>query len=824
MIMSVDENWVETTLAQLTLEEKVSLLSGANFWETVAIDRLGVPSVKVSDGPNGARGGVTENGPTAAVFPSGIALGASWNVELVREVGAALAEEAKSKDSNVLLAPTVNMHRGPLNGRNFECYSEDPHLTSAIALAYIDGLQANGIGATIKHFIGNESEFERMTMSSDIGIRALREIYLPPFEAAVEAGVWAVMCSYNRLNGTFTSEHKWLLHDLLKLEYGFDGVVVSDWTAVKSVEPSVNAGLDLEMPGPALYRGEKLLAAIAEGKVDLNMVTDGARRILRLVERSGVRTTPRRGTEISENRPEHRALIRRAVAEGSVLLKNDGILPLDGTKKPKVAVIGPNAATARIMGGGSARVNAHYRLSPLDGLKSRNDIAIVYEPGCSNHMLLPPVVGPMVSRFFNSPDFSGTPVFTRDYPGSEAKWFGSHEPGVDLFSFTVRNEFAVIPDQSARYQVSLANAGLARLYIDDELVIDGWTDWAPTGATYYHFGGDERFAEIDLEAGRTYSFRVDYRSTTGVMDGIQAFRVGLLLPLGEEALVRAADAAREADVALVFVGRTPEWDSEGRDLPGIDLPRNQDELIRRVAAANPKTVVVVQTGGPIAMPWRDEVAAILQCWYPGQELGNGVADVLFGDAEPGGRLPQTFPMTLEANPTIGNYPGTDGHVAYAEGVFIGYRHYDRNNGEDVLYPFGFGLSYTSFDLGQSVASATTLNPGETISVTTSVRNVGSRSGKTVVQLYVASPASGDRPLKELRGFGAMTLAAGEMGEVKITLDMRCFAYFDEARNAWRAPAGTYEILVGTSSVDLPNRIAVTLAADWEQVCATRPPA
>lgn len=822
--MTIDESWVETTLAQLTLEEKVSLLSGANFWETVAIERLGVPSVKVSDGPNGARGSVTENGPTAAVFPSGIALGASWNVELIRDVGAALAEEAKSKDSNVLLAPTVNMHRGPLNGRNFECFSEDPHLTSAMALAYIDGLQSNGVGATIKHFIGNESEYERMTMSSDIGLRALREIYLPPFEAAVEAGVWAVMCSYNRLNGTFTSEHKWLLHDLLKVEYGFDGVAMSDWTAVKSVEPSVNAGLDLEMPGPALYRGQKLIAAIADGNVDLDMVTDGARRILRLVERSGVRSHPRRGTEISEDRPEHRALIRRAVAEGSVLLKNDGVLPLDGSKKLKLAVIGPNAATARIMGGGSARVNAHYRLSPLDGLKARNDLDIVYEPGCSNHMLLPPVVGPMTSTFFNSPDFSGAPAFTRDYPGSEAKWFGSHEPGVDLHSFSVRNAFSVTSDQSGRYQVSLANAGLARLYIDDQLIIDGWTGWQPTGATYYHFGGDERFAEVDLEAGRTYRFRADYRSTTGVMDGIQAFRVGLLLPLGEEALARAAAAAAEADVAVVFVGRTPEWDSEGRDLPGIELPRNQDELIRRVAAANPKTVVVMQTGGPIAMPWRDEVAAILQCWYPGQELGNGVADVLFGDAEPGGRLPQTFPARLDANPTVGNYPGTDGHVAYAEGVYIGYRHYDARHGDGVLYPFGFGLSYTSFALDQSLASAISIDPGDTIKVATSVHNTGDRAGKAVVQLYVAPPLGQDRPVKELRGFAALTLEPGEAGQASTTLDMRAFAYFDDARNAWRAPAGTYEILVGTSSVDLPNRLAVTLTSDWEQICAKRAPA
>ncbi len=814
MPMKPDENWVETTLAALTLEEKVSLLSGANFWETAVIDRLGVASVKMTDGPNGARGSVTENGPTAAVFPSGISLGASWNAELVREVASALAEEARTKGADLVLAPTVNLHRGPLNGRNFECISEDPHLTTAIALAYIGGLQSRGVGATIKHFIGNESEYQRMTMSSDIGIRALREIYLPPFEAAVRAGVWAVMCSYNRLNGTHASEHKWLLHDLLKQEYGFDGVVMSDWTAVKSVAPSMNAGLDLEMPGPALYRGQKLLAEIAEGKVDLDMVTDGARRILRLVERSGVRHAPPRKPEASVDTPVHRALIRRAVAEGSVLLKNNGILPLAAGHGLRIAAIGPNAAEARIMGGGSARVNAHYRISPLQGLEARSDIAVSHEVGCANHMLLPVVPGKMTSSFFNNEDCSGEPVYIRDYPQSDAKWFGSHEPGVDLYSFSIRSEFSFTATHTGLHQLGLANAGLARLYVDDQLQIDGWEGWQPTGATYYDFGGDERVTEIALEAGKTYHFRVDYRSTTGVMDGIQAFRVGVFFPLGEEGMLRAEHAAAAADIAVLFVGRTPEWDSEGRDLPGLTLPGAQDELIERVAAVNPNTVVVLQTGGPVVMPWKDKVAAILECWYPGQEAGNGIADVLMGDAEPGGRLPQTFPQTLEANPTFGNYPGENGHVAYAEGVNIGYRHYDAQGGAGVLFPFGFGLSYTSFALGETRLSASVLQPGDSLTVTTSVRNTGTRRGKAVVQLYVSPPRGHDHPAKELRGFQAITLDPEEEALAEVSLDMRAFAYFDVDRNAWHAPAGDYVIHVGTSSAELPNSVTVTLASSW----------
>ncbi len=819
----MDSDWVEDTLQKLTLEEKVSLLAGANFWETVAIERLGVPAVKVTDGPNGARGGVTENGPTAAVFPAGIALGASWNPDLVREIGAALAEEARTKGANVLLAPTVNLHRGPLSGRSFEFYSEDPELTTEIALAYIDGLQSNGIGATIKHFIGNESEYQRMTMSSDIGIRALREIYLPPFEAAVAAGVWLVMCSYNRLNGTYTSAHKWLLTDLLKEEYGFDGVVVSDWTAVKSTAASINAGLDLEMPGPALYRGQNLLDAIKRGEVDLDMVTDGARRILGLVNRAGVRIKENPKEETSVDAPHHRALIRRAVAEGTVLLKNNGILPLQAGQKTKVAVIGPNADAARIMGGGSARVNAHYRISPLEGLKARGELEIRSETGCANHLLLPVVPGLMTSTFFNSPDFSGPVAHSKQYHQSDAKWFGSNEPGVDLKVFSVRSEFEYTPSESGLHELGLANAGLARLYVDDALVVDGWDGWQPTGATYYDFGGDERIVEVDLVAGRTYRFRVDYQSTTGVMDGIQAFRVGIHKPLGEAGLKRAEEVARDADIALLFVGRTPEWDSEGWDLPDISLPREQDELIARIAASNPNTVVVLQTGGPVAMPWKDDVAAILQAWYPGQELGNGLADVLMGDAEPGGRLPLSFPDSLEANPTTGNYPGENGHVSYGEGVFIGYRHYDAKGGEGVLYPFGHGLSYTRFDIGAPVASASEIAAGDSLVVTVPVKNTGHRTGKAVVQLYVSPPAGQDRPAKELRGFEAVTLEPGGVAEARIDLQMRDLAYFNVETNAWAAPAGDYALWVGTSASDLVGKTTLRLTQDWTKPCQTTAP-
>ncbi|HEX5691116.1 MAG TPA: glycoside hydrolase family 3 protein, partial [Roseiflexaceae bacterium] len=361
---------IDELLRQMTLDEKVELLAGPTFWTTAPIKRLGIPAIKVSDGPNGARGGGSlVGGVKAASFPVAISLASTWNTALVEQIGQALGEEALSKGARVLLAPTVNIHRSTLNGRNFECYSEDPFLSARLGVAYIQGLQSRGVSATIKHFAGNESEFQRNTINSAIGERALREIYLPPFEAAVkEAGTWAVMCAYNRLNGTFASEHPWLLTELLRGEWGYDGIVMSDWFATHSTSIAINAGLDLEMPGPSKFRGERLLDALRSGKTSEGTVDESVRRMLRLIARVGAFENPEIPAEQAIDRPEHRALIRQAGAEGIVLLKNNGALPLDKQRVHKLAIVGPNARTAQIMGGGSAQLNAHYRVTPYDGI------------------------------------------------------------------------------------------------------------------------------------------------------------------------------------------------------------------------------------------------------------------------------------------------------------------------------------------------------------------------------------------------------------------------------------------------------------------------
>ncbi|MEO5952176.1 MAG: glycoside hydrolase family 3 protein, partial [Chloroflexia bacterium] len=447
---------VQGLLAQLTLEEKVGLLAGASMWLTVPVERLGIPAVKVTDGPNGARGagpGLFAAGTRAACLPVGIALASSWNTELVEEVGQVLGEEAQSKTAVVLLAPTINIHRSPLNGRNFECYSEDPYLAGRLAVAYINGVQSKGVGTSVKHYAGNNSEFERNTISSEIGERALREIYLPAFEAAVkEADSWTVMASYNKLNGTYTSEHPELLTSILKDEWGWNGVVVSDWFATHSTAPAVNAGLDLEMPGPTQWRGQALIDAVKNGEVTEETITESAGRVLNLIERAGALDKPEMGEEKAIDLPEHRAVARRAAAEGIVLLKNDGILPLDREKLKKIAVIGPNAKTAQIMGGGSARVNAHYAISPFDGLMNQvaELVEVGYEIGTTNHRyvpaLLPSLLKPtedskengFMVRYYNSPDLTGEVVFEKTYATAELIWINDVGPGVDARNFSAR--------------------------------------------------------------------------------------------------------------------------------------------------------------------------------------------------------------------------------------------------------------------------------------------------------------------------------------------------------------------------------------------------
>ncbi len=801
---------IEALIRQMTPEEKVAMIGGASMWTTVPIERLGIPAIKVTDGPIGARGSQQYGGVTSACFPTGSALAATWNTGLVYRVGQALGEETKAKGAHVLLAPTVNIHRSPLAGRSFEAYSEDPCLTARMATAYIQGVQSRGVGACIKHFVCNDSEFERKTISSEIAERPLREIYLAPFRMAIRDGKpWAVMSAYNKVNGIYCSENEYLLLDVLKGEWGFEGIVMSDWGGTYS--PSAAAGgLDLEMPGPARFLDAKVLEALNTGEIGEELLDDKARRLLRTIARAGAFEHPDEQPERAVDKPEHRLLAREAATEAIVLLKNsNSVLPLDPEKIATLAVIGANARWAQPLGGGSVRVNPHYVITPLDGIRNRlgDGCKVTYEIGCPIHKL-PPLIDPgwlttgeagaggtqqhgLTVQYFDAPDLSGEPVHSDVTAVTALYWSGYTLPYVDANRFSMRAAGTLRPPESGRYTFGLSSTGSSRLFIDDELLIDNWD-------------ASEEYREatngIEMAAGQSYSLRVEY-SWQGE-ESWRRLRLGCIRTVPPDSMDRAAALAAGSDAAIIVAGLTTEWESEGFDRVDMDLPGAQNELIERVAAANPNTVVVLNAGSPVRMDWLDKVAAVVQAWYLGQETGNAIADVLFGDANPSGKLPTSFPRRLQDNPAYINYPGENGQVHYGEGIFVGYRYYDKK-GIEPLFPFGYGLSYTAFAYSNLALSAQEMEPDGDIQVSLDVQNTGSRAGKEIAQLYVRDVSSSlVRPEKELKAFAKVALEPGERTTVTLTLDQEALSFYDPAQKKWIAEAGEFEVLVGSSSRDI----------------------
>jgi beta-glucosidase len=786
---------IETLISQMTLEEKVSLLAGADMWHTVPVKRLGIPVIKVTDGPLGARGADMPDAPTSACFPGGSALGATWNPDLAERTGRALADEVKSKGAHILLAPTVNIHRSPLAGRNFECFSEDPCLTSLMAVAYINGLQSQGVGACIKHFVCNDSEFERMSISSEVGERPLREIYLRPFQVAIrEAKPWAVMSSYNRINGTYASENDYTLLDILKGEWGFEGIVMSDWFGTYS--PQVpKGGLDLEMPGPARWMGEHALHAAKSGQLSEDKLNDKVRRLLRTLEKAGAFEHPDLQPERAIDKPEHRQIAREAAGEAIVLLKNaNNLLPLDADRK-SIAVIGENAMWASITGGGSVRVSPHYVVSPLDGIQRRAGKAQVsYALGCSVHRHLPRfpaswLTDGLTVQYFANRELAGEPVRAEVTHKMELVWFGDTLPHVESNDFSIRLTGTFAAPESGMYVLSLECVGKGRLFVDGQEFINLWD----AGATHQNVAGT---AEIELVVGQSHELKIEFAAEPGPR--WRNLRLGCMPKPPADPIQAAAALARKSDVAIVFAGLTDEWESEGFDRPDMELPGDQVKLIEQVATANPNTIVVINAGSPLSMNWLDKVAAVVWAWYPGQECGNAIADVLFGDVNPSGKLPTTFPKRLQDNPAYLNYPGENGQVCYGERLFVGYRYYDK---KDIapLFPFGYGLSYTTFEYRNLVLDTT----GDMIRVSVDVQNTGKRLGKEIVQVYIRDVQSRlVRPEKELKAFAKVALEPGEAKTVALTLDREALSYYDPAVKSWVAEAGEFEVLVGSSSRDI----------------------
>ena len=695
------EQRVSDLLGRMTVEEKATMLSGSGWMESAPIERLGIPAIKMADGPMGVRSwagssAITNaaNGPAkvlATSFPSGVAMAATWDPELVQREGQAIGQEVKALGRDMILGPTVNINRVPLWGRNFEGYGEDPYLTSQLGVAYIKGVQSEGVIPSVKHFAANNEEFERHRIDAHVDERTMHEIYLPAFKAAVqEGGAWTVMSAYNRLNGTYCAENVPLLTDILEKEFGFKGFVISDWGSTYSTAPTVNAGMDLEMPGgPAMeawfarestkaagngagwLTADKVLAEVKAGHISEASLDDNVSRILRVIFESGLFDHPHAGGGEVDT-PAQKAVALQGATEGIVLLKNTGsLLPLDAAKIPSIVVIGPNALIARTGGGGSSLVRSKYAVTPLDGIRER------------------------------------------------------------------------IGDWAQKVSFSMG------------VLMEGE---AP---------------ELDT-------------------------------PLGRETMLKdAVKAAASAEVAVVVVGRYPKLEGEGFDVKTMDLPAGQDELIQAVEAVNPHTIVVLNTGDPVTMTkWIDKTPALVEMWYGGQEAGHALASILFGDANPSGKLPVSFPKRFEDSPAASNYPGENLKVNYAEGIYVGYRYFDTKNVEPQ-FPFGFGLSYTTFEYSDlKVASD---------SVQLKIRNTGTREGAEIVQLYVHDGHSKiDRPLRELKGFQRVELKAGETKFVNFLLDPAAFSYWSPEKKGWMAEPGKFEIQLGASSRDIRLRAPLEL--------------
>ncbi len=823
------EKRIEELLEQMTLEEKCDLLAGVDFWRTHAVERLGIPAIKVTDGPHGARASSDEDPNQtlpATCFPTGVGLAATWNTELINRVGAALGRETRARGCSVLLGPCVNIHRSPLGGRNFESYSEDPHLSSEITVAYVKGVQSQGVATSVKHFALNNSEFERMTISSEADERTMREIYFPSFEKAVrEAGTWTVMCSYNRINGTHASENRWLLEDVLKQEWGFEGFVVSDWFATHNTAPAANAGLDLEMPGPALYFGEKLAEAVRRGEVDEEKINDKVRRILGVMSKTGALDEKPPLSRETPSPPEHERLAREVAGESVVLLKNENnLLPIDKNNVKSIAVIGPNARVASIEGGGSSAVEPYYKISPLEGIANKcgDSIKITYEPGCTNNVFTP-LLDPeyvtcgegqsehgLLGEYYDNADFSGSPAATRVDKVFRQSWISGNPPvrGILNPGFSVIWTGTFTATATGRHKFGLATNGWARIFIDGNQLCSNWGD-----RTVVEFmPRQETVGEISLESGKSYSLKIEFARNVHAPMLVRSIRIGCELPQPPDIMERAVAAAGKSDVAVIFAGLTDEYESEGSDRKTMDLPEKQVELINKVAAANPNTVVVLNNGSPVAMrDWIDGVPAVLEAWFPGQEGGNAVADIIFGDINPSGKLPDTFPVRYEDNPAYQNYPGKDGKVHYEEGIFVGYRHYDAR-GIEPLFPFGHGLSYTSFEYTNLKITPSEVETGGKINVSIDVRNTGDREGKETVQLYVRDIESRlPRPPKELKGFRKVNLLPGEKKTVGFTLGTDALSFYDPELKQWTAEPGEFEVMAGSSSRDIRTKAVVVLS-------------
>jgi beta-glucosidase len=789
------EQRVDQLLAQLTPQEKFQLLGGVSGFYTKDIPHINLPRFKMSDGPVGSR----NDGPSTA-YPAGALLAATWDPEIARREGESLGRDCRSRGDHFILGPGVNIYRVPQNGRNFEYLGEDPFLASAIAPAYIQGVQSQGVAACVKHYACNNQEYERESIDTIVDERAMQEIYLPAFEAAVKVGhVRSAMASYNRINGFHATASQYLLTDVLRKQWGFDGILMSDWGATHDTRGPANAGLDLEMPSGDFLNEKTLAPLIANGKVAQATIDEKVRRLLRVAVEMQWMDRPQKDTAIPHDDPQSDAVALSVASEGIVLLKNSaGLLPLDRGKLHTIALLGP-AADHYIAGGGSSRTSPTRPVTILDGISAvAPGVKIESIPfnDWHDHKLsalakASVFEAPLTAKFYNSDDLSGPLAMERNDPTIDFDW-KTKLPAKEITTdhFSVRWTGSIKPALTGDYTFLIRSDDGSRVKLDGKTIVDNWRDQAAHAEA----------AAASLVGGHTYQLTVEYYNVGG--DASVQFAWFPKTPLIS---TEQRPALAAADAAIVCV-RTIE--TEGADRP-YALSAEQETLIEETAKVNPRTIVILESGGNVAMKdWIDGVPALIDGFYPGQAGGRAIAEILFGDTNPSGRLPDTFEKDWPDSPAFGHYPGEHNRVEYAEGIYVGYRWYDKKKIEP-RFPFGFGLSYTTFEL-KNLKPITT---GGEVVFSIDVTNTGPRPGATVAQLYVRPPSTGpiDRPVQELKGFARVELKPGETKTVTFPLNARSFSYWDVTAHDWKPVPGEYEIAVGQSSRD----IAAKTKLEWK---------
>jgi beta-glucosidase len=799
---------VESLLSQLTLPEKISLISGNTGMTMQPIERLGIPSLKFSDGPLGVR-----CWGASTAYPAGVLLAATWDRDAAVAMGTGIGRDARARGVHIMLGPGMNIYREAQNGRNFEYFGEDPYLASAMAVGYVRGLQDQDVAACIKHYVANGQEEQRGSINTIVSRRALEEIYLPPFRAAIEqGGAWTLMASYNKVNGSFATANRDILTGVLRDEWHYQGVVMSDWGAIHDTLGPLQAGTDLEMDGlpREFYSPEKIQPLLDSGALTMATLDEHVRRILRMMASMGFLGRPQTDSTIPLDDPQSAAIGLRIASEGIVLLKNEKqLLPLDPARVKRIVVVGPNTQPAVIGGGGSSRVGSFTQVSVLDALKAEAGTGVQIDfipsprdPALTASPLIPENkadgdVG-LSAEYFSNPNLQGTPVLQRVDHDLQFDWnLDSPAPGIPGGSaFSVRWRGIIRPGQTGSYALAAASDDGSRVFLDGKKVIDLWGDHSTT----------RKETAVTLEQGRDYHVVIEYYNAGG--NAVAHFGWALNHFSADE-----TQRIASADAVVFAGGLNPDMEHEGDDRPW-GLPSVQAAELTEIAKLNPRLIVAVNAGGNLSLgPLLDKIPALLWAWYPGQNGNTALAKIIFGTLNPSGHLPDTFEKRFEDSPAFGNYPGdhaNGGTVRLDEGIYVGYRWYDKKKIEPQ-FPFGFGLSYTSFALKNLRVATGDIDHARFLTVKLDATNTGARAGDAVVQLYVRPVGSTiDRPVKELKGFARVSLQPGETKPVTLSLTAQDFATFDEKAAKWITPPGPYELAVGTSSRD----IAQTARVSW----------